>query len=197
MLRALARFSLVLIGFWAISYFMKWSILLALIIGCALGFMLAFYGWWQEKTSVYTARALNAKPFEGKIPQSIADSIATSPALRGDDSYSQKVVGSSAFEHNFKDLLQYAQLQDGQLLEVQSALVAEPANPNSNHAVAVSCGGVILGYIPEFESESLYSFLLNRRGVARVNSNIYFDLQNSASRVELDSVRPYEVVIGV
>ena len=127
----------------------------------------------------------------------MANSIANSPALRGDDSYSQKVAGEKAYAHNFKDLLDYAEATDGDLLEVQCALVAEPANPYSSHAVAVTCGGVVLGYIPEFESESLYAFLMASRGVARVNSNIRFDLAGGFSNIELDLVRPYSIAPGV
>jgi len=109
----------------------------------------------------------------------------------------QKVVGSKAFAHGFEKVLHYAEVADGSLVEVQSALIAEPANLNSSHAVAVAVGAVILGYIPEFESESLFTFLMNHRGVARVNTNIYLDVAGGNSRVEVDLVRPYEIVKGV
>ena len=93
--------------------------------------------------------------------------------------------------------MKYAEVPDGSLVEVQSALIAEPANPNSSHAVAVSVGAVILGYIPEFESESLFNFLMDHRGVARVNTNIYLEVAFDQSRVELDLVRPYQIAKGV
>lgn len=197
MFRALARFFVVLISFWAIAVALKWSINLALVIGGLVGFALAFYGWWTDKTEAYTGRELAAKPFASKLPQSVADATTTSIALRGDDSYSQRVVGTKAYSANFAELLDYAGLSDGDTLEVQSALVAEPSNRYSRHAVAVTCGGLILGYIPEFESESLFRFLMSNRGIARVNSNIIFDVAGEQSRVELDLIRPYEIVKGV
>lgn len=197
MFRALARFFVVLLSFWAIANAFKWSTTLALVIGGLLGFALAFYGWFTDKTESFTGRAIAAKPFDKKLPQPVADATTTSIALRGDDSYSQRVVGTKAFAANFAELLEYAQYSDGETLEVQSALVAEPANRNSRHAVAVTCGGLILGYIPEFESEGLFRFLMSNRGIARVNSNIVFDIAGGASSVELDLLRPYEIVKGV
>lgn len=121
----------------------------------------------------------------------------TAVALAGDESYSQKVYGEGYFADSFADLLEYAEAADNSTLELQCALVAEPANPDSSHAVAVTCGGVVLGYIPEFESESLYSFLLANRGMARVNSNIYLRVASKSSSVELDLTRPYKIVPGV
>ena len=75
--------------------------------------------------------------------------------------------------------------------------LAPVANPDSSHAVAVTCGGVVLGYIPEFESESLFNFLLTNRGMARVNSNINLRVAAKSSSVELDLTRPYKIVPGV
>lgn len=197
MLRSLARFSLVLFAFWAAATMLQWPVWLAFPIGGFFGLIAAFVAWWQTKTKIYTRNQLAAKPFNGQLPQELANAIATSPALRGDDSYSQKVAGEKAYGDNFLDLMQYAEMSDGSTLEVQSALVAEPANEHSQHAVAVTCGGVVLGYIPEFESESLYAFLMERRGIARVNSNIHFDIAGGLSWAELDLVRPYETVADV
>ena len=197
MLRGLARSIFVLSVFWAASTLLKWPIWVALPIGGFVAAVWAFSQWWRNKTRIYTRRALSAKPFKDELPPEVANSIATSPALRGDETYSQKVAGEKSYAHNFKDLMEYAKAKDGDLLEVQCALVAEPANPFSSHAVAVTCGGVVLGYIPEFESEALFAFLMASRGVARVNSNIRFDLAGGFSNVELDLVRPYSILPGV
>jgi hypothetical protein len=153
--------------------------------------------WYQRKSRVFTQDLLSAKPFNGKLPQEVGMATMTSVALAGDESYGQKVFGESYFAHSFADLLEYAGASDNSVLEVQCALVAEPANPDSSHAVAVTCGGVVLGYIPEFESESLFNFLLTNRGMARVNSNIHFKVATQSSFVELDLTRPYKIVPGV
>lgn len=153
--------------------------------------------WYQKKSRVYTRDLLASKPFNGKLPPEIGMATMTSVALAGDESYGQKVFGESYFWSNFADLKQYAESQDNQTLELQCALVVEPANPNSSHAVAVTCGGVVLGYVPEFESESLYNFLMLHRGMARVNSNIHLRVASKSSYVELDLVRPFRVVPGV
>ncbi|MEO0049009.1 MAG: hypothetical protein RL556_341 [Actinomycetota bacterium] len=155
------------------------------------------WNWYVGKTFVYTAKQLTSKPFNGKLPLELGKATETAVALAGDDSYSQKIVGEKAFGDNFEDLRQYADYPDGSMLEVQCALVAEPANPHSTHAVAVTCGGVVLGYIAEFESEPLFKFLMNNRGMARVNSNVYFSIADGFSHVELDLTRPYEIVKGV
>lgn len=166
-------------------------------VGVVLGALLAGADWYQRKTKVYTRSLLSSKPFNGKLPQELGLATTTAIALAGDDSYSQRVSDTSKFTANFIDLLEYAEYPDGEVLEVQCALVVEPANPSSRHAVAVTCGGVILGYISSFESESLYNFLLQHRGMARVNSNIHFNCANGTSWVELDLLRPFRLVSGV
>jgi hypothetical protein len=167
------------------------------LVGGAVGAVVAGLDWYQRKTKIYTRSLLASKPFNGKLPQELGMSTTTAVALAGDDSYSQRVQDCTKFSANFEDLLDYAEYADGEVLEVQCALVVEPANPSSRHAVAVTCGGVILGYISDFESESLYNFLLQNRGMARVNSNVHFRCADQSSWVELDLLRPYRVVSGV
>ena len=166
-------------------------------LGITLGLIIVVAGWWQKQTRAHTRRQLADQPFNGKLPTDVGMATTTSVALEGDDSYSQSVAGSTEFGPNFEDLRQYAGVTDGTVLEIQAALVTEPANPNSSHAVAVTAGGVVLGYIPQFESESLYNFLMQHRGMARANANIYIQVATGTSRVELDLVRPYRVVPGV
>jgi len=153
--------------------------------------------WYQNKSRIYTRRQLNAKPFNGKLPTELGLATTTAVALEGNNEYAQRVFGESNFGHNFEDLREYAGVADNTMLELQAALVCEPANPDSPFAVAVTAGGVVLGYIPQFETESLYNFLMQHRGMARVNANIYIEVAAGTSRVELDLVRPYRVVPGV
>lgn len=166
-------------------------------LGIVVGAAIAFAGWWQTKTRAHTRKQLGEKPFDGKLPTELGLATTTAVALEGNNEYRQTVVGSSAFAENFEDLRQYAGVADGSLLELQAALVVEPANRESAAAVAVTAGGVVLGYIPNFESESLYAFLMQHRGMARVNANIYIQVEAGTSKVELDLVRPFRVVPGV
>lgn len=153
--------------------------------------------WYQNKSRVYTRKQLNAKPFDGKLPTELGLATTTAVALEGNNEYAQRVFGESNFSHNFEDLREYAGVADNTMLELQAALVCEPANPDSPFAVAVTAGGVVLGYIPQFETEALFTFLMQHRGMARVNANIHIAVAASANRVELDLVRPYRVVPGV
>jgi hypothetical protein len=166
-------------------------------LGIVVGAAIAFAGWWQTKTRAHTRKQLGEKPFDGKLPTELGLATTTAVALEGNNEYRQTVVGSAAFAENFEDLRQYAEVADGSLLELQAALVVEPANRESAAAVAVTAGGVVLGYIPNFESESLYAFLMQHRGMARVNANIYIQVEAGTSKVELDLVRPFRVVPGV
>ena len=167
------------------------------LIGAFVGSVLLVMDWYQRKTRVYTRKLLADKPFDGKLPTELGMATTTAVALEGNDEYRQRVFGESAFGENFKDLLEYAGVSDGTILELQAALVCEPANRDSGFAIAVTAGGVVLGYIPQFESESLYNFLMQHRGMARVNANIYLSVADGTSRVELDLVRPFRVVPGV
>ncbi|MEY4411338.1 MAG: hypothetical protein RLZ69_912 [Actinomycetota bacterium] len=166
-------------------------------LGIVVGAAIAFASWWQTKTRAHTRKQLGEKPFDGRLPTELGLATTTAVALEGNNEYRQTVVGSAAFAENFEDLRQYAGVADGSLLELQAALVVEPANRESAAAVAVTAGGVVLGYIPNFESESLYAFLMQHRGMARVNANIYIQVEAGTSKVELDLVRPFRVVPGV
>lgn len=194
---SILRTLIVLTLFWGVGEYLKLSPILSVGVGVLAAAILEFFSWYSRKTQVYTAAQLRAKPFGELVPPLIVESIDNAPALAGDETYSQKVVGTTAFAAGFAKVMQYAEVPDGSLVEVQSALVAEPANPNSSHAVAVSVGAVILGYIPEFESEALFNFLLDQRGVARVNTNIYLEVAYEESRVEIDLARPYRIAKGV
>ena len=194
---SILRAVVVLALFWGVGEYLHLPVFLSVGAGVLVAGVLQAFAWYARKTKVYTANELRSKPFGELVPPIVVESIDSAPALMGDESYSQKVVGTKAFARGFAKVMQYAEVPDGSLVEVQSALIAEPANPNSSHAVAVSVGAVILGYVPEFESESLFNFLMNHRGVARVNTNIYLEVAYEESRVELDLVRPYQIAKGV
>ena len=197
MFKGLLRFlaGVLLIGI--VGYLLNVPWYFTAVVGAVLGGIFAGIGWYLTKDKLHTQKVLASQPFRGQLPYELGQATMTAVALEGDESYGQRLAGESAYQDNFADLMKYAGLSDGEVLEVQSALVAEPANQNSVHAVAVTCGGSILGYIPEFESESLYSFLMTHRGMARVNSNIYFRVASRTSYVELDLTRPYTIVPGV
>ncbi len=194
---SILRAIVVLALFWGAGEYLQLPSILSVGVGLVVAGVLQFFAWYARKTQVYTASELRGKPFGELVPPIVVESIDSAPALLGDESYSQKVVGTKAFARGFEKVMQYAGVADGSLVEVQSALIAEPANPNSSHAVAVAVGAVMLGYIPEFESEALFSFLMNHRGVARVNTNIYLEVAYQESRVEIDLVRPYQIARGV
>jgi hypothetical protein len=197
MTKGLLKFLGVLALFLAVGVYFDVPLVIAGLVGFGIGAAVFAVDWYQRKSRVYTRNQLAIKPFNGKLPPEVGMATMTAIALAGDDNYSQRLAGEAGYSENFEDLLQYAGVTDGTVLEIQAALVTEPANPDSHHAVAVTAGGVVLGYIPEFESESLYNFLLQHRGMARVNSNIHFECASQSSFVELDLVRPYRVVPGV
>lgn len=197
MLTAVLKFAGVLSLFVVAGAYFNAPIWLSAGIGGLLGAAIVFAGWWQSQTRTHTQRQLTAAPFDGKLPPEIGMATTTAVALEGDDEYRQTVAGTTDFGHNFEDLRQYAGVADGTTLELQAALVVEPTNPHSSHAVAVTAGGVVLGYIPQFESESLYTFLMQHRGMARVNANIHIAVASGTSSIELDLKRPYRVVPGV
>lgn len=197
MLGAFGQFLSLGLAVWAIASLAGVGQEIAISLALLIGILAGLFGWWRTKNRLFTAKELSAKPFNGKLPYEVGMATETAIALGGDDQYSQRVVGTLGFSENFEDLRRYAGVPDGSTFEVQCALVIEPANPNSRHAVAVTCGGVVLGYIPEFESQSLFDFLKTQRGMARVNADIYFECASGRSAVELDLVRPYRIVPGV
>lgn len=197
MFGAIARFALLVLGFTALNFVLGLPPWVGPIVGGVLGFAVSIYVWYQRKGEVYTAKVLSAKPFGMRVPDEVDLAFDAAPALAGDETYSQSVAGSWHYLRNFGELRNLADVPDGEVLEVQAALVIEPANQHSRHAVVVSVAGYVVGYIPEFESESLYAFLQNHRGIARVNCNVHLNVAAEEPKVELDLTRPYEIVSGV
>lgn len=197
MVAGLVRFSVVVLAFYGLGQLLGLPAWMGLFVGAVLGLAIEGYFWYQRKDQVFTARELARRPFGTRVPDAVDQAFDAAPALAGNDTYSQRVAGSWHYLQNFGELRNLADLPDGALLEVQAALVIEPANEHSRHAVSVSVAGYIVGYIPELESESLYSFLQNHRGIARVNSNVYLNIASGEPRVELDLTRPYKTVNGV
>ena len=197
MFGAIARFALLVLGFSALNFVLGLPLWVGPLVGGVLGFAVSVYVWYQRKGEVYTAKVLSAKPFGMRVPDEVDLAFDAAPALAGDDSYSQRVAGSWYYLENFGELRNLADVPDGDVLEVQAALVIEPANPESRHAVVVSVAGYVVGYIPEFESEPLYNLLQNHRGIARVNCNVYLNVAAEEPKVEIDLTRPYEIVSGV
>ena len=197
MVAGLVRFSVVVLAFYGLGQLLGLPAWMGLLVGAVLGLAIEGYFWYQRKDQVFTARELARRPFGTRVPDAVDQAFDAAPALAGNDTYSQRVAGSWHYLQNFGELRNLADLPDGALLEVQAALVIEPANEHSRHAVSVSVAGYIVGYIPELESESLYSFLQNHRGIARVNSNVYLNIASGEPRVELDLTRPYKIVTGV
>lgn len=197
MVSGLVRFALVVLGFFVLGQALHLPPWMGLTVGAVLGLALAGYFWYQSKDQIYTARQLAAKPFGLRVPDAVDLAFDAAPALAGNNTYSQRVVGSWNYGSNFSELRNLADLPDGEMLEVQAALVVEPANEHSRHAVTVSVAGFVVGYIPDIEAEALFRFLQNHRGIARVNCNVYLNVTSGESRVELDLTRPYQIVSGV
>jgi hypothetical protein len=197
MFSGLVRFVLLVLGFTWLSQVLALPLWVGLAVGGVVGVLVAGYFWYRRKDQVFTARALAAKPFGLRVPDEVDLAFDTAVALAGDETYSQSVAGSFHYLKNFGELRNLADVPDGEVLEVQAALVVEPANQHSRHAVVVSVAGFVVGYIPEFESESLFRFLQDHRGIARVNCNVHLKVAAKEPKVELDLVRPYEIVSGV
>ena len=197
MVGGLVRFALVVLSFFLLGEALHLPAYLSIGVGSVLGLALSGYFWYQRKDEIYTARQLGSKPFGLRVPDVVDLAFDGAVALAGNETYSQKVAGSWHYLANFGELRNLADLPDGEVLEVQAALVVEPANEHSRHAVCVSVAGFVVGYIPELESEPLFKFLNNHRGIARVNSNVFLNIASGEPRVELDLTRPYQIVKGV
>jgi hypothetical protein len=170
---------------------------LALTVGTLLGSALAFHGWWRRKTRIVARRQISAEPFNGTLPPELGFATITAIALEGDETYSVRAQLCGQHLSNFDGLRVYANTTDGTMLELQAALVVEAANKEIPTAVAVTAGGFVLGYLPAEYSQSLFPFLMDYDGIARVNANIYIEVAAENCRVELDLVRPYRIVRGV
>ena len=132
--------------------------------------------------------------FGTALPQDIAKKVAISGLLAYDDSFKWRVVRSEDFAHNFEAILKEYEGRDGETVdEFQAQLVCEPANPLSPNAIAVSWGGLIIGYMAKLETPSLFAYIMNMGGMVQARGRLTFGIEDNTSKVRLDIEQPFSL----
>ena len=132
--------------------------------------------------------------FGTALPQDIAKKVAISGLLAYDDSFKWRVVRSEDFAQNFEAILKEYEGRDGETVdEFQAQLVCEPANPLSPNAIAVSWGGLIIGYMAKLETPSLFAYIMNMGGMVQARGRLTFGIEDNTSKVRLDIEQPFSL----
>ena len=132
--------------------------------------------------------------FGTELPQDIAKKVAISGLLAYDDSFKWRVVRSEDFAQNFEAILKEYEGRDGETVdEFQAQLVCEPANPLSPNAIAVSWGGLIIGYMAKLETPSLFAYIMNMGGMVQARGRLTFGIEDNTSKVRLDIEQPFSL----
>jgi len=132
--------------------------------------------------------------FGTKLPEDIAKKVAISGLLAYDNSFKWRVVRSEDYAENFKAILEEYEGRDGEVVEeFQAQLVCEPANPLSPNAIAVSWGGLIIGYMAKLETPSLFAYIMNLGGMVQVRGRLTFGVEENNSKVRLDIEQPFSL----
>jgi hypothetical protein len=130
--------------------------------------------------------------FGAKLPDAIASKAATSGLLAFDDTFKWRVVRSEDYAQNFETILQEYEGRDGDVFEgFQAQLVCEPANPLNPNAIAVTWGGLIIGYMAKLETPSLFAYIMNIGGMAQARGRLTFGVADNTSTVRLDIAMPF------
>jgi hypothetical protein len=133
---------------------------------------------------------LLATPFEGELPQPLQAAAIRAPLLVGDFGYGKRVIATDSYPHNWQELAEHMQFETSGRAEVMVDLVLQPTHPVEQQAIAVTLGGLVIGYVPRVEAVQLYEFIHKLGGVAKVNANVYFDPIGGKNRVEIDWTLP-------
>ena len=132
--------------------------------------------------------------FGTKLPEDIAKKVAISGLLAYDDTFKWRVVRSEDFAQNFEAILNEYEGRDGETVdEFQAQLVCEPANPLSPNAIAVSWGGLIIGYMAKLETPSLFAYIMNMGGMVQARGRLTFGIEDNTSKVRLDIEQPFSL----
>ncbi len=132
--------------------------------------------------------------FGTKLPEEVAAKVAVSGLLAFDDSFKWRVVRCEDYAENFKSIIQEYEGRDGETVEeFQAQLVCEPANPLSPNAIAVSWGGLIIGYMAKLETPSLFAYIMNMGGMVQARGRLTFGVEDNNSKVRLDIVQPFSL----
>jgi len=133
---------------------------------------------------------LLAVGFQGELPKPLQAAVLKAPLLVGDLSYGKRVIATDSYPHNWVELAEHMQFETSGRAEVMVDLVLQPTHPVEQQAIAVTLGGLVIGYVPRVEAVQLYEFIHKLGGVARVNANVYFDPIGGKNRVEIDWTLP-------
>lgn len=167
-------------------------IILLLLAGAAY----IFYANYKitSKTKHQNVSLLSDVLFGTELPQDIAKEVAISGLLAYDDSFKWRVVRSEDFAQNFEAILKEYEGRDGETVdEFQAQLVCEPANPLSPNAIAVSWGGLIIGYMAKLETPALFAYIMNMGGMVQARGRLTFGIEDNTSKVRLDIEQPFSL----
>jgi len=132
--------------------------------------------------------------FGTKLPEDIAAKAASSSLLAYDDAFKWRVVRSENYAENFQTILQEYEGRDGDVFEnFQAQLVCEPANTLYPNAIAVTWGGLIIGYMAKLETPSLFAYIMNMGGMAQVRGRLTFGVAENTNAVRLDIAMPFSL----
>ena len=168
--------------------------LILLVLAAGAGYVI-YANYKLAKTTKHQDVALLSDALFGtKLPQDIAKMAASSALLAYDTTFKWRVVRSEDFAENFKVILEEYEGKDGEVFEdFQVQLVCEPANPLNPNAVAVTWGGLIIGYMAKLETPSLFAFIMNMGGVAQAKGRLTFGVEDNSSTVRLDIAMPFSL----
>jgi hypothetical protein len=167
-------------------------VVLVLLVVAAVGY--GFYNNYKitKERKFNPVNMLRDVLFGTKLPEDIASKAAAANLLAYDDAFKWRVVRSADYAANFETILQEYEGQDGEVIEdFQAQLVCEPANPLNPNAIAVTWGGLIIGYMAKLETPSLFAYIMNMGGMVQVRGRLTFGVAENTSTVRLDIAMPF------
>ena len=114
------------------------------------------------------------------------------PSLKGDETFSQEIVGEQAYADDLYSFGTWLEQNHPGEDVIWVIVENEPDNIHDPNAVRVEAGKTTVGYIPRQQAEQFAIELATLGGKARCAARFYFDKYGDRSSITLDLVRPLE-----
>ena len=170
-------------GFWIpVSIF--------LVLGSSAGYFVLTADSRNRKA----AEQALSEPVGLELPSAILPAVKTITHVRRTKGHPGRVIVQDEHFDNWEAIAEEVEAQDNSVTNYAIELVADPKNPDREHAVLATMGGLVLGMIPNVESERLFDFIMRKGGIVRVNAEQKFGLASNKFELSYSVDADLEVV---
>lgn len=136
------------------------------------------------------------EPIGLELPKQVVDRVPSAVYLGGTKNPNMRIISNEPMHENWLAIAEELEVTGKEKTNYVVELVCDPANEHRDNAVLVTMGGLVLGYVPNTDSQDLFDFLMGKGGIGRCNAEQTWDLKNNQFNLKYSLRRPLELVSG-